>query len=103
MKFYINLIVLVICLCQCDNNKQTTQASSPTAVKKAPAKPAEPVANTLTENEIDDGWRLLFDGKTTKGWRNFNKKTIGSSWKVINGELTLEVEKKYPTNYYSYS
>ncbi len=49
---------------------------------------AEP--NTLTEAEISEGWKLLFDGKTTNGWRNFNKETIGSAWKVQNGALYLD-------------
>lgn len=50
--------------------------------------------NLLTAQEKAEGWSLLFDGKTTEGWRNFNKQTIGSSWKVINGELTLLVTKR---------
>ncbi len=50
--------------------------------------------NVLTEQEKTEGWKLLFDGKTTKGWRNFNKEGVGSSWKVINGELTLLVTKR---------
>jgi hypothetical protein len=34
----------------------------------APALAAEgPAPNTLTEKERGAGWRLLFDGKTTKG------------------------------------
>ena len=30
-------------------------------------------ANQLTDEEKAAGWRLLFDGKTTKGWRSFKK------------------------------
>ncbi len=53
-----------------------------------------PADNTLTASEKAAGWELLFDGKTTKGWRNYRKKTIGSSWKVQNGALMLDTEKK---------
>src|SRR5579872_1284186 len=44
--------------------------------------------NTLTANEVRDGWKLLFDGKTTKGWHNFGKTGIGSGWQIVNGVLT---------------
>lgn len=50
--------------------------------------------NILTQAEIDDGWKLLFDGKTTTGWRNYKSDKIGSSWVVEDGALTLKVEKK---------
>ena len=43
--------------------------------------------NTLTEAEQQAGWKLLFDGKTTAGWRNFKKSDISSGWKVEDGEL----------------
>ena len=46
--------------------------------------------NTLTEKEKKDGWKLLFDGKTTTGWRNFNSTKAGPGWKVQNGELYLD-------------
>ncbi len=52
------------------------------------------MANTLTEKEKKEGWRLLFDGKTTAGWRNFKSKTIGSAWKVEGGALHLDASKK---------
>jgi hypothetical protein len=43
--------------------------------------------NVLSPGESAEGWRLLFDGKTTTGWRNFGKQTISNSWKVIDGSL----------------
>jgi hypothetical protein len=44
--------------------------------------------NTLTDAERAAGWRLLFDGKTTTGWRNYGKPTISDGWKVQDGALT---------------
>lgn len=46
--------------------------------------------NTLSAQEQKEGWTLLFDGKTTTGWRTFNKTEAGAGWKVQNGELTLD-------------
>ncbi len=44
--------------------------------------------NTLTESEKRSGWKLLFDGQTKEGWRNFKKETISDGWKVVDGALT---------------
>ena len=43
--------------------------------------------NTLTDAEKKEGWKLLFDGKTTAGWRNFKKQDISQGWQVIGGAL----------------
>lgn len=43
--------------------------------------------NGLTEAEKRGGWKLLFDGKTTSGWRNYQKECIGDGWKVVDGTL----------------
>ena len=43
--------------------------------------------NTLTEAEKGAGWKLLFDGKTTAGWRNYKKDALGPGWKVEDGLL----------------
>jgi hypothetical protein len=42
--------------------------------------------NVLTEKEMKEGWRLLFDGKTLNGWRSFKEKGV-SGWKVEDGTL----------------
>lgn len=54
-------------------------ASAPGAAGQEP--------NTITDQEKTAGWRLLFDGKTTMGWRGFKSKTMPASWKVEDGAL----------------
>ena len=63
-----------------------------------------PVAdNMLTAAEKSAGWTLLFDGKTTNGWRPYANKPAGG-WEVVDGTLhaiakvkgtELITEKKY--------
>ena len=46
--------------------------------------------NALNNAEIDQGWKLLFDGKTTNNWHNYLKEKVDSRWTVTeNGELHL--------------
>lgn len=51
------------------------------------ASPAAGQNNTLTNAEQKAGWRLLFDGKTTHGWRGYKMKDVPPGWKVIDGSL----------------
>lgn len=45
--------------------------------------------NTLSDYEARTGWKLLFDGRTTKGWKRFGAdEPVGSGWKVEEGALT---------------
>jgi hypothetical protein len=46
--------------------------------------------NTLTPQEKQQGWVLLFDGKTTKGWHTYLRDTAGSRWQVRNGALVYD-------------
>ena len=50
---------------------------------------ANAAENMLTAKEKADGWVLLFDGKTTQGWRSYKKTEAGQQWQVIDGVLTL--------------
>lgn len=48
------------------------------------------VPNTVSETEKADGWKLLFDGKSTAGWRGAHKEGFPEhGWKVENGELIV--------------
>jgi hypothetical protein len=50
---------------------------------------AGPLLNALTAQEEEAGWRLLFDGKTTAGWRGYNRATVPDRWRVEGGALVL--------------
>ena len=44
--------------------------------------------NQLTPEEQAAGWKLLFDGKTTQGWRSYRKQTFPTNgWIVEAGWL----------------
>jgi hypothetical protein len=47
---------------------------------------AEAALNTLTEKEKQDGWQLLFDGHTTKGWMTVKSEPLAQRY-VQNGSL----------------
>jgi hypothetical protein len=39
--------------------------------------------NTLTNDERKAGWKLLFDCKTTNGWRGYKKQSVPPGWKWL--------------------
>jgi hypothetical protein len=43
--------------------------------------------NTLTDAERKAGWKLLFDGKTTAGWRGYQMTKMPPGWSVVDGAL----------------
>lgn len=64
----------------------TTSLSLLIIISACQADGEKPV-NTLTDAERAAGWKLLFDGKSADGWRNFKKESIGPGWKIENGIL----------------
>lgn len=48
------------------------------------------IANSISPTEAKDGWKLLWDGKTTDGWRGARLSTFpAKGWKVDNGILKV--------------
>jgi hypothetical protein len=50
----------------------------------------DPPANTLSEDEKAVGWKMLWDGKTTDGWRGAKSDSFPTKgWKIKDGVLTV--------------
>ena len=48
------------------------------------------IPNTLTAREARDGWKLLWDGKTTTGWRGAKLDRFpAGGWEIKGGALTV--------------
>ncbi len=77
MKITFLTIILSLILFSCHQSSQNTASLDNQAV----------ALNNLTAEEITNGWELLFDGKTTTGWRGFKQDSVPENWKVIDGNL----------------
>ncbi len=82
--------VLVAALSACNNSSdagKTKDADSNTTQVTG-------VVNTLSDTEKKDGWELLFDGQSTKGWHKYGGAPVGAAWKVADGNLYLDTTSK---------
>lgn len=53
---------------------------------------AQSAPNTITPKEKAEGWSLLFDGRTTSGWRGYKAQSMPAGWSVVDGTLTKSTE-----------
>lgn len=78
--------VALLCACGGKNGQETTKSASVESVVEK-----TPVVNQLTEQEKSEGWQLLFDGKTTDGWRGAHKDVFPQhGWSVKDGMLIVQ-------------
>lgn len=77
MRKYFAIAATIILLISCNPTKQSADGN-----------------NQLSKEDITDGWKLLFDGKTTKGWHKYGADKVGSAWKVKDGYLYLDTTIK---------
>jgi hypothetical protein len=73
--FKLYSILIASYLVSCTTSKTTTMNTA---------------ANTLTTQERNAGWQLLFDGQTTSGWHNYGKSGVGKSWRVVDNTLYFD-------------
>lgn len=81
--FYFAGLSMILFLASCNNESQAEKRDSST----------EPVVtdteNNLTEQQQQDGWELLFDGKTLEGWRTFQEDVPTSAWQAKDGKIVF--------------
>jgi len=65
----------------------TPAAPTSPAASAASATPAASKPNTLTDEEKQAGWKLLFNGQSLDGWHNFKSDTVRPGWQVKDGIL----------------
>jgi len=69
----------------CQGGQKKTEGESDAEEKEAVVTVAGP--NELTTAEKEEGWKLLFDGKTSNGWRGYLKDEFPGAWKIVDGTL----------------
>lgn len=52
--------------------------------------------NTLTPQEQQKGWQLLFNGHDLKGWHSYLEKGPGKDWSVVHGAIQLKKTNEDP-------
>lgn len=82
---------LVVVAC---NNSETEPKKTESAVMTLRV-PGKDQLNKLTAEEESEGWQLLFDGQSMKGWHKFGGQTAGEAWKVeSDGSFYLDPSNK---------
>jgi hypothetical protein len=51
---------------------------------------ADECINTLTQEEVAQGWRLLFDGESLQHWRSYGEDEVGPGWGIQDGCLAWQ-------------
>lgn len=49
---------------------------------------------TLTDEEKAEGWMVLFDGQSTRGWHQYGGAAVGTAWKIADGTIYLDTSSK---------
>ena len=61
-------------------------------LSKVSDKNSEPI-NSLSKQEQEGGWKLLFDGASVENWRGVNQESFPEhGWKIKNGEMISSAE-----------
>ena len=84
----LHAVLFLILLVGCTGNSQKDENTESVT---------EPAVNTLTEAEEQQGWMLLFDGKTFDGWRGLGRDSVPEAhWIIEDGAIRKVESGKVP-------
>lgn len=89
LKLMISLLAGAV-IVSCNNSSQEKGENKEDTTKTTAA--MTPV--TLTDAQKAEGWQLLFDGESTKGWHKYGGAPVGSAWKMADGAIYLDTSSK---------
>lgn len=89
MRKTLALLLAGTVLVSCNNSSSDKKKENDTTQAVTEMKAA-----TLTDEQKGEGWQLLFDGQTTKGWHKYGNKPVGTAWKIADGTLYLDTTVK---------
>jgi hypothetical protein len=93
-KLIIPSLVLFAIACNNPSTNSSTTKDATTNNATGGETTMTPTPNMLTGIEQQEGWQLLFDGKTTAGWHKYGNLPIGTAWKVEDNCLHLDTTQK---------
>lgn len=87
------IVFCLIALLACNNSGSNSKGNNDSAKNITIVS-----MDTLTSQELADGWQLLFDGQTMKGWHKYGGGSIGNAWKIADGAIYLDTTVKVGEN-----
>ncbi len=83
-NLYLNLLLLfTVLMFACNTEKNVDPKSLYNELNK------DAPANTITEEEKENGWQLLFNGKDFSSWHGYNMDEVPDSWIIEDHAMTM--------------
>ena len=85
VKLFSIALMTGMILVSCNSGTKSDDSAKKGDAEEVKTEVAAP--NTLTAEEVEQGFVLLFDGKSGDGWRGYGKETFPTGWIIDEGAL----------------
>lgn len=80
-------IAAVSILLSCDSGQQQKNTENQESTTVSNSVSDQQRTNALSDQEKEEGWELLFDGKNLENWRGYRKESVPAGWTVDGDAL----------------